>query len=199
MPARRELIQKEFGLYLFLVSLGMFFAAALVGFVLVRWGVPTFPGRFPRILWVSTFVLLVGSLSLQMALRDVRRERQAEFRRWLLVALTSGSLFCLLQIAGLTELLIVAARNPPTALALPVMPEHLAGRAFSSWAILFVLVLLHVLHFIGGLVVLFRVVLEALRGRFDHEFYPGVKLCAVYWRFLDVVWLMMLAAFTLTL
>lgn len=48
------------------------------------------------------------------------------------------------------------------------------------------------------MVVLFRVVLEAMRGRFDHEFYAGVKLCAVYWRFLDVVWLVMLATFTIS-
>ncbi|WLD14956.1 cytochrome c oxidase subunit 3 [Planctellipticum variicoloris] len=199
MPARRELIQKEFGLYLLLASLGMFFLGAMWAFILMRKGVPVTPGRFPPVLWASTAVLLVGGISLQQSLREVRRERQLEFRRWLLTAFGCGCLFCILQTIGLTDLLLGHFVNLRSASLEPPISRFESLRAVRFWGFLFVLVLLHVLHFIGGLVVLFRVVLEALRGRFDHEFYPGVKLCAVYWRFLDVVWLMMLAAFTLTL
>lgn len=199
MPARRVLIQKEFGLYLLLASLGMFFIGAMWAFILLRQGVPAVPGRFPPVLWASTVVLLVGSVSLQSALGQVRRERQAEFRRWLVTALACGCLFCVLQSVGLVDLLLSHFENLRAAARQPATTQLESLRAVRSWGFLFVLVLLHVLHFIGGLVVLFRVTLEARRGRFDHEFHPGVKLCAIYWRFLDVVWLVMLATFTIAL
>ena len=32
---------------------------------------------------------------------------------------------------------------------------------------------------------------HALHGRYDHENYTGVKSAAMYWHFLDVVWIIM--------
>lgn len=64
--------------------------------------------------------------------------------------------------------------------------------------LLFVLILLHGLHFIAGLVGLTIVTARALAGRYDHEYHGGVKLCAVYWRFMDVVWIVLFGAFLLT-
>ena len=60
---------------------------------------------------------------------------------------------------------------------------------------MFLLVLLHYLHFSAGLAALGNVCASAFRGRYDHEYHQGVKLCAVYWHFLDAVWAGMLVAF----
>lgn len=201
MPARRVLVQQEFGLYLLLASLGMFFVAALLALLVRRSGAAPVPGQFPPILWVSTVTLLAGGGALQQALRQVKLEHQQPFRRWLLIAVICGSLFCVLQSIGLTQLLLVHVRLLEQIPALPVSVQAASNepQPFRAFGALFALVLLHVLHFLGGLIVLLRVVRQGFDGRFDHEYYAGVKLCAVYWRFLDVIWLLMMATFYVTL
>ena len=64
--------------------------------------------------------------------------------------------------------------------------------------LVFVMVLLHVLHFAGGMIALAIVTWRGLRGRYDHEYHGGLQLCAIYWRFLDVVWIALFVAFLLT-
>lgn len=82
----------------------------------------------------------------------------------------------------------------PPAHALPnvhVMERRLEG-------LVFVLILAHCLHFVGGMVALSIVTWRGLKGRYDHEYHGGLRLCAVYWRFLDVVWLVLFASFLFT-
>jgi cytochrome c oxidase subunit III len=39
------------------------------------------------------------------------------------------------------------------------------------------------------------VTLSALSDRYDHEYYWGVKICALFWHALGIVWLVILMAF----
>ncbi len=39
------------------------------------------------------------------------------------------------------------------------------------------------------------VIFRALRGSYDHERHWPVDICATYWHFLDVVWVVMLVTF----
>lgn len=193
MPSRRSLQQLEIGLYIFIASLSMFFLGALAAYLIFRTG--GFPGTtiaetaraplsLPRAFWVSTALLVGGSVSLQMGLRTVRRERQTLFRRWLLSAFLCGLGFVIIQ----------------SVCVLSLLETHWQVRHYTrAWAFVFILVLLHTAHFLGGLVVLAWVTWKGLRGRFDHEYYSGVKLSAIYWHFLDVVWLLMLAVLLITL
>jgi heme/copper-type cytochrome/quinol oxidase subunit 3 len=59
------------------------------------------------------------------------------------------------------------------------------------YGLIFFLILVHALHVVGGLVGLSVTTAHALQGRYDHERYGGVKHAAMYWHFLDAVWLVM--------
>jgi heme/copper-type cytochrome/quinol oxidase subunit 3 len=50
---------------------------------------------------------------------------------------------------------------------------------------------LHALHVIGGMVLLGAVTAKAFAGRYSATYHPGVTYAAMYWHFLDVVWLVM--------
>ncbi|HEX6985289.1 MAG TPA: cytochrome c oxidase subunit 3 [Planctomycetaceae bacterium] len=227
--------RNEFALYVLIASLGMFFTAAVVGYLLIRLrsGGPAPDLRLPPVLWLSTALAVAGSAFLWRALRAVRRERQEAFRRNLLTAFVLGAGFCLSQSVGLTAVLrdhFAAAReNPPTerpepsvekvrptVLLPPPRPDAEAGtpagepfpvrthpaarapRPPRLEGLVFVLILLHALHFIAGMVGLTVVTVRGLAGRYDHEYHGGVRLCAVYWRFLDVVWIALFGAFLVT-
>jgi cytochrome c oxidase subunit 3 len=45
----------------------------------------------------------------------------------------------------------------------------------------------------GGIVALVATTVSAFRGKYDHENHAGVKHAAMYWHFLDIVWIVMYA------
>jgi cytochrome c oxidase subunit III len=63
------------------------------------------------------------------------------------------------------------------------------------YGMIFFFVLVHAAHVLGGMIYLAIVTHRALDGRYDHENYVGVKHAAMYWHFLDVVWLLMFGTF----
>lgn len=202
VPARPDMYQAKLVFYLFLASLGMFFVASLITYLIVRHHafhpIPdAIPGSFltlgpenyqslklPVSFWVSTAVLVLVSVFLQRACWLVHRERQTEFRRWLIWALVAAATFVLIQAFGLADLL----------------GQHFSKSdgSMKVYGMSFTLSFIHALHVIGGMGFLGFVIYQASRDRYDHERHWAVDHCASYWHFLDVVWACMLITFLVT-
>lgn len=181
-------------MYLFLAALGMLFGSSMVGYAVIRFtqSRPKFnpvdnveiPAHAPALgqvhmpvaLWFSTLAILASSVTIHLALQNVRRERQHQFRTCLMVTLALSILFLLIQIPSLATLLF----------------EHFGPETgHAMFGLVFFLILVHALHVVGGVGPLWVVTYRAGQGRYDHESYAGVKYVAMYWHFLDGVWLFM--------
>jgi heme/copper-type cytochrome/quinol oxidase subunit 3 len=66
----------------------------------------------------------------------------------------------------------------------------MAGGVF-LYGLAFVLILVHALHVVGGIIGLVNTVRHGMHGDYDHENYYGIKHAAMYWHFLDGVWIVM--------
>lgn len=172
----------------FLASLGMFFAASVVSYVVIRINAFRNPEQFhyvplvlPTTFWLSTGFLLVVSGMLHRAVYHARRNHVQLQTRALLLAGVFAAGFVALQYEGLGELLRFrwAHEGPET----------------KSYAICFTLALLHALHVLGGVAFLGFVIFQSARNRYDHERHWPIDNCASYWHFLDLVWIVMLATF----
>ena len=213
--------RNELALYLLIASLGMFFTAAAVGYLLIRLGRRDLPDtHLPPVLWLSTASAVLGSHFLHRALKSVRIERQDLFRPQLAIAFCFGLGFCIAQTVGLsvvlrehyrgmaarpaatapTEIVVEPVAPPGTRIGgpFPVRNRPVPAGALRLEGLLFTLILVHALHFVAGMVALSIVTWRGLHGRYDHEYHAGVKLCAVYWRFMDVVWIGLFAIFLAT-
>jgi len=199
VPARREHYQSKLVFLLFLASLGMFFIASLITFLMVRDQAfnpiaNAIPGSFldqgpeiyqplkiPGSFWLSTVALILVSFFLHRASWLVHRERQEEFRLLLGLAWVAAFAFTLIQGVGMAWLL----------------DQHFsaADGSMKIFGMSFTLALIHALHVIGGMAFLGFVIYQAYRGRYDHERHFAVDNCANYWHFLDVVWVCMLVVF----
>lgn len=173
------------GMWLFLASLAMLFLSSMVGYVIIRLTGKTQPElfsiRLPAWLWLSTVVVMAGSFTIHRALSAIRLERQRETIRWLWVTLALAVLFCMVQTPGMMALLAQHSVHQQAE-----TPNHLFG-------LIFFLVLVHALHVLGGVVGLAFVTWKAHRGAYDHEHYVGIRHSAMYWHFLDGVWIVMFA------
>lgn len=199
VPSRQKLYQAKLLFFLFMASLGMFFAASIITYASIRhasFGIPVdaVPGSIfshspeffralsvPIPFWLSTGVLVLNSWLLIRAVGFVRRERQVEFRANLKYAWWCAIAFVLVQSAGMSELWQV----------------HFSQQDGSTkiFGMSFALSFIHALHVVGGMAFLGYVRYQAEREHYDHEQHWAVDNCAGYWHFLGVVWTVMLVTF----
>ncbi len=152
-------------------------------FVADHGALPT-AGPIPPALWAGTVLLGTGSWWMQRSVGYVRREKQRPFRRSLLVALVTGTLFVGVQSFGLWCLLT----------------QHWHPTEFGNTTVAAVMFVgLHALHFLLALLALVYVSILASADRYDHEYYWGVSACAAFWHFLGVVWIVLLLVMGLIL
>lgn len=175
-------------MWLFLTSLFMLFAAVITAYLFVRLAgaksPPLHTVHFPNLLWLSTALVIGVSVALARTVASLRLEHQDAFRRWLRVALLLGIGFILVQAPAMARLLVVH--------------QHLRQSGMFLYGMVFVLILLHALHVVGGIIALIRVTIQGERGVYDHEHYLPVRHTAMYWHFLDLIWLAMFTTFLVT-
>ena len=174
------------GVALFVASLGVFFATALVGYLVVRLQADAWPavGRQgpPRGLWLSTLTLLAGSATVQWALSRIRGGDGRGLRRGLWWTAAAGFAFLASQAWNWAVLL----------------GQQVTARSDMFGFTFYLLTGLHAAHIIGGLAALAVVVWRAHRGAYSWGHYAGVRYCAIYWHFLGVVWLAMFTLMSLS-
>ena len=174
---------------LFLASLAMLFGGSLLGFIVIRlqmrhyW--PDLP-PLPKLLWLSTAILVVSSLTMQFAVRGVRRNDQVSLRAGMILTTMLGIAFLTVQIkCWLTWLEPISQRWRE------LNEFRLALTGF------YVLTVLHALHVIGGLIPMTIAARNASIGCYSSENYAGMYYCAMYWHFLDAVWVILFATLLL--
>jgi cytochrome c oxidase subunit 3 len=127
----------------------------------------------PRVLWLNTFVLLASSLTLELSRRALSAGAANEFIRWLSATLVLGLGFLGGQLLAWREL---ASRG-----------IYLATNPGSSF--FYVLTAAHGIHLLGGVLALAYVVFRARRIAFARARRTPVDVTAIYWHFMDALWI----------
>jgi cytochrome c oxidase subunit 3 len=174
------------GGWLLLASLGVFFLGSLLTYMLAVAGQAQADRlariRLPWDLLLSTVCLLFVSYGVQVAAMAIRRDRFATAQRGLRLAIVLSLLFLGIQALAISRFLLAA--------------DLLAARNVAAMAV--TLAVLHGLHVLGGVIALAFVERGVRTGRYDHERHWAVDFTALYWHFLDVVWICLIVCFWLT-
>lgn len=174
------------------IGLGLFLAVVSALFVLLisaysmRMQAPDWRDLpIPDLLWLNTAILVLSSIALQGAQIAAKRvERGLGEMIDVKIGLLSGAAFALMFLVGqilawrqLTGAGYLLAANPAN-------------------AFLYLMAGLHAVHLIGGLVALGRAGRKVWRDEKRSRIRLSVGLCAAYWHFLLVIWLVVLAMLT---
>lgn len=177
----------EQGAWLFLTSLSVFFLSSTLlyaVYVLLRIAPEAGelqPFYLPRQFILTTINLVAISVLLHMAVGAVRRERRVDLARYIILAFILALVFFVIQGFALAWMISEMVKPSDTM-------QNLYGLTFF-------LVIVHALHVVGGVAGLTFVLFGLSRGKYDHERYFSIRFCALYWHFLDVVWVLMLSSF----
>lgn len=178
--------QLRLGVILFIISLGVLFAASMVGYVIVRMSpiaAAQGPIEVPRSLAVSTVILLIAGYALQRAQKLARSIEFEQAERWLTVTAVFTVGFLVVQTPAMMRLVIT---------------HQIAMRdQVGYYGMTFSLIALHAIHVLGGLVPLTFYIVRSVRSGINSTHVRGIRLCALYWHFLEGVWIAMYATFLL--
>lgn len=167
------------GLWLFIATLSMLFAASLVGYLVIRYRTPEWPPAgmppLPVGLFFSTFILILCSVSLHGALDSARKDRQSMLRLMLAAGFVLGILFLVSQLLAWSKLL----------------GAQVYAQANLYAFTFYLLTGLHGVHVIGGLIPLGITVRKAYAGSYNPHWVLPVQHVGMYWHFLLIVWLVM--------
>ncbi len=160
------------------VLFGLFITAYFIRMKLEDWR----PMPEPTLLWVNTAVLFLSSIALQWTHSRIKSGRDAGVKAGLLV----GAVLTLGFVYGQYE-----AWQQMRALG-----YFVASNPANSF--FYVLTGIHALHILGGLWVWTRAGFRVLSGTAPEKIRLSVELCAVYWHFLLLVWLVVFAVISYT-
>jgi cytochrome c oxidase subunit III len=168
---------RQLGLIVLLCSISVLFVATIIGFWFTRLNAPHFRGPglpdLPKGLGLSTVLIVLISLCLGLAQAGIKKNQLEQVRRWLWCTGALAALFLLTQTANW-----FAMRPPTSAPSLYLSTFYL-------------LTGVHALHVVGGFVPLGFVLHHANRRNYSSSRYEGLSLCAQYWHYLGVVWLVL--------
>lgn len=180
-PGPQDGSVSAFGMWVFLSSLFGLFASLFVLILIQRNNAPRWPigvEHMPLGLWLATALLIGVSLTVQQALRSVRRDRSDSVRTWLVI---SGALIILfLGVQGLNWAALFS--HPASDFARQYL------------ALFYIFTIFHAAHVLGGLAPITWVTYRAFHNAYTRHHHSGIRNCALYWHFVDAVWLVMLPA-----
>jgi cytochrome c oxidase subunit 3 len=171
------------GLGVFLAVVGSLFALFTSAyFMRMHMAADWKPLPEPRLLWLNTGVLVVSSVALQRAKLAARSGRMDGVRVGMLAGGVSAIAFLVGQLLAWQQLTAAGyflASNPAN-------------------AFFYLITALHGLHLLGGLAALGRTAVKVWRGLALEKVRLSVELCATYWHFLLLIWVILFALLLLT-
>ena len=171
----------KFTLWVAIASILMMFAGLTSAFIvksnLVGWR----DIQMPKVFLVSTVVIILSSLMIQMSLRSFRQREMKNYRMLMGLTVLLGTAFVVLQWMGFKELWD---------------QQNITFKGVSgAGQFLYVIFGLHALHVIGGVVTLMILFGKSFFGKTKTYSSIPVEVAATYWHFVDILWIYLLIFF----
>jgi cytochrome c oxidase subunit 3 len=183
-PSKEESRRTSFvGMVMALASWSMMFGSLFFAYAILRLKAGTWPpdgvAPLPRLLpFVNTVILFLSSCVLHRGVRAEADARRGALLGALKATLALGSLFLVLQLAVWVPLWRSGFR----------IDSGIYGSIFYG------LTVFHALHVLAGLVALLVLVPGARAGRLRSGAQSRVRVSAMFWHFVDAVWVVMFVA-----
>jgi len=164
---------KKFALWLFLVTVLMIFAALTSAYIVRQAEGNWLEYELPEIFWVTSGIVLLSSVSMQVAYFAAKKDNFLALRIWMALTVLLGIAFLVGQWyswVALVDREVFFVGNP-------------AG------SFLYVFTGLHALHLISGVIFLIIVLISTFRYKVHSQALNTLEMATTYWHFLGGLWL----------
>ncbi|MCC7019591.1 MAG: heme-copper oxidase subunit III [Ardenticatenales bacterium] len=197
---------RKLAVWLFLGSEILFFSALIFSYIVLRMTspLPTPADPNPVGMWptpheiqhilnipltaLNTFLLIVSSVSVVMALDAVQKGNKKALTRWLGVTLVLGITF--LSIQGYEYVKLEDHGLWFNLLPDELGPQHLNRNVLMATTF-FAMTGFHGMHVLAGVIMLLIFFVKAKLGLYTQSDHEGIELFGLYWHFVDLVWIIL--------
>jgi len=135
------------------------------------------PIVMPKVLWLSTAVIVISSVTMEISRRSLKQDKNASYSSWLMVTVVLGLGFVASQLVAWRQLWRQGV--------------YMASNPHSSFFYLFTAA--HGVHLLGGLVALSYLLLRTRKQRDTVEGelrrIGAADAASIYWHFMDGLWI----------
>lgn len=139
--------------------------------------------QLPQAFLWSTIVIVLSSITFHLAKKAIQKNNRSTTTLMLVATLILGLLFVVLQFQGFNQ--VIAAGYYFT-----------GSYSTITTSFLYIVVLVHIAHLIGGLISLLIVIYNHYKQKYNSGQTLGIELGAMFWHFLDFLWLYLFLFFT---
>ena len=159
-----------------MLSMTMMFAGLTSAFVVSKSRADWLKNfELPLAFYISTAAIIGCSITFHLAKKAIQKDNRNATTSFLLGTLALGILFVVLQFIGFGQ--IVAAGY------------YFTGSASNiTTTFLYVVTIAHMAHLAGGLISLLIIIYNHFKQKYNSTQTLGIELGAMYWHFLDLLW-----------
>jgi cytochrome c oxidase subunit III len=131
--------------------------------------------QLPSGFYFSTIAIIGCSITFHLAKKAIQKDNQGLTTTLLLATLALGILFVVMQFIGFSQIV----ENG----------YYFTGSASSiTTTFLYIVVIVHLLHLAGGMISLLIIIYNHFKQKYNSTQTLGIELGAMYWHFLDFLW-----------
>lgn len=162
-----------------MVSMTMMFAGLASAFVVSKSRADWLSNfQIPTAFYFSTAVIIGCSVTFYLAKKAIEKGNRSATSAFLLGTFGLGILFVFLQFRGFGQIIESG--------------YYMTGQGSSiTTTFLYVIALMHLLHLAGGLISLLIIIYNHFKQKYNPTQTLGIELGAMYWHFLDLLWVLL--------
>lgn len=159
-----------------MVSMTMMFGGLTSAFVVSKSRVDWLKDfQLPTTFYISTIVIIGCSVTFHLAKKAIQKDNRSQTTTLLLTTLALGVLFVVLQFVGFGQIVESG--------------YYFTGAESSiTTTFLYIVTLTHLLHLAGGIISLLIIIYNHFKQKYSSSQTLGIELGAMYWHFLDLLW-----------
>ena len=124
----------------------------------------------------STLVIILSSVTLFLAKRSILTEKRRNATLYLVATLLLGGVFVFMQVQSFAEIVSWG--------------YYLTGSESNvTSSFIYIIVIAHLAHLAGGIIVLLVLIYNHFKQRYHAGQMLGLELGAIYWHFVDALWI----------
>jgi cytochrome c oxidase subunit 3 len=159
-----------------MVSMTMMFAGLTSAFVVSKSRADWLKDfQLPTAFFYSTAAIIGCSVTFYLAKKAIQKNNQSKTTLFLLTTLVLGILFVVLQFVGFGQIVDNG--------------YYFTGSGSSiTTTFLYVVTVVHLIHLAGGVISLLIIIYNHFKQKYNSSQTLGIELGAMYWHFLDLLW-----------
>lgn len=163
-------------LWISMISMTMMFAGLTSAYIVSKKREDWVSFELPTAFYISTFLIVLSSITFFIAKKFIKQDQRSRTVLFLSITLALGLGFVFFQFHGFQQLIEAGL--------------YFTGKESNvSSSFLYVITLSHLLHVFAGIIVLVYVLFKSIKGKYTQNDHLGLDLSAIFWHFVDALWI----------